>query len=462
MGENGAGKSTLARIIAGATRPDTGTILFDGKPVVIRTPLEAQALGIAIIHQELDLFQYQTVAENIIVKNPRFNERILTNRNKIRHFCLPYLQQVGLQQIDSFRLVCSLSIGEMQLVAIARALSMEARILIMDEPTSSLMDDAVDRLFQIVLQLKAASVAIVYVSHKMNEIFRICDRITILRDGVTIGTRQIAETNNDEIIRMMVGREVGQHQQIRRHASSEVLLSVTNLTTSKLKDVSFNLHRAEVIGVAGLVGSGRSELGAALFGIDQIRSGTMQLNGRLYLPHSTAEAMKQGFGLVPEDRKLEGLMMQMSILENGTAAILPQMQRFGIVNTYKETRALDNVQGRLALKFHALSDPVSSLSGGNQQKVLLARWLLLNPDVIFLDDPARGIDVAAKQDIYRMIEELAARGTGVILVSSELPELLRCSDRILVLNNGRLTATLAANTTQEEIMTAATDAAATT
>jgi ABC-type sugar transport system ATPase subunit len=345
----------------------------------------------------------------------------------------------------------------MQLLAIARALSMEARIILMDEPTSSLMGDAVERLFLLTEKLKAAGVAIVYVSHKMDEIFRICDRITVLRDGVTIGTRKIAETNVQQVIEMMVGRKVDRSVRSRHHVSSSVLLSVDKLTTAKLRGVSFQLHRGEVLGIAGLVGAGRSELGAALFGLDAVRAGTMQLEGKRFLPHSTSDAMRQGMGLVPEDRKLEGLMMQMSILENGTMAVLSRMHRFGFIERKREAREMSVIHTRLALKFTSITDPVSSLSGGNQQKTLLARWLMLNPDVLFLDDPARGIDVAAKQDIYCMIEELAASGKGVILVSSELPELIRCCDRILVLNNGRLTATLPADTTQELIMAAATE-----
>ena len=456
MGENGAGKSTLARIIAGATRASHAEIKVDGKPVTIRTPLDAQLLGIGIIYQELDLFQHLTVAENMVVRNPRFHEGTFTSKKQMQAFCLPHLRQVGLDHLDTGRMVASLSIGEMQLLAIARALSMEARIILMDEPTSSLMDDAVERLFALIEKLKAAGVAIVYVSHKMDEIFRVCDRITVLRDGVTVGTRRIAGTNIQEVIEMMVGRKVDPSARSHRQISDSVLMSVSGLTTRKLKGIEFDLHRGEVLGVAGLVGAGRSELGAALFGLDDIRSGTVKLDGRAFRPRSAVDAMSRGIGLVPEDRKLEGLMMQMSILENGTMAVLPRMQRMGFVDKNLEKREIQSILARLALKFSSLHAPVASLSGGNQQKTLLARWLMLNPDVLFLDDPARGIDVAAKQDIYRMIDELAAAGKGVLLVSSELPELLRCCDRILVLNNGRLTATLPADTTQEQIMMAAT------
>jgi ribose transport system ATP-binding protein len=456
MGENGAGKSTLARIIAGATRPDTATIRMDGQIVSIRTPLDAQMLGIGIIYQELDLFQHQSVEENIVVRNPRFREGVFTRRSLMKAFCLPYLRQVGLEHLDVRRVVSSLSIGERQLLAIARALSMEARILLMDEPTSSLMDDAVERLFSLLERLKSSGVAVVYVSHKMDEIFRICDRITVFRDGATIDTREIAETSIHEVIEMMVGRKVDLSIRSHRQISDSVLLSVSRLTTRKLTDVSFQLHRGEVLGVAGLVGAGRSELGAALFGLAPIRSGTVQVNDRDFRPRSASDAMTRGIGLVPEDRKLEGLMMQMSIVENGTMAVLPRMQSFGFIDKTQEAREMIALRTSLALKCGSLAEPVSTLSGGNQQKTLVARWLMLNPDVLFLDDPARGIDVAAKQDIYRMIDELATQGKGILLVSSELPELIRCCDRIIVLNNGRLTAAVPGNTSQEAIMTAAT------
>jgi ribose transport system ATP-binding protein len=329
------------------------------------------------------------------------------------------------------RLVETLSIAQRQLLAIARALSMNARILLMDEPTSSLPEDAVDRLFSLIRDLKQRGVAIVYVSHKMDEIFRICDRITVLRDGERIGTLETAATTPAEVVRLMVGRDVDTAAARPRRAPGEVILRVENLRTRKLQGVSFELRRGEVLGVGGLVGAGRSALGAALFGLDKVLGGTVR-GGRV--------------GLLPEDRQTQGLMPSMSVMENGTLGV-PRAR----------WRGLDAVAQRLALKCASPDDAVSTLSGGNQQKVLFARWLLRDPDVLFLDDPARGIDVAARQDIYRTIDELAAAGKGVILVSSELSELLRCSDRILVLSNGRQTAVYdAEEATPEKIMAAAT------
>ena len=456
MGENGAGKSTLAKIIAGSVRADAGTILVEGEPASIATPLDAQRFGIGIIYQELDLFPHLTAGENIVIGNLHFHEGGFVSARKIEEFCQPFLEQVGLD-CKTRKLVGELSIGQMQLLAIARALSMNARIILMDEPTSSLFDDSVETLFRLIGGLKQRGVSIVYVSHKMNEIFRICDRVTVLRDGETIGTRAIAETGVDELIRMMVARELkmgGARRKVER--SEDVLLSVAHLSTDKLHEVSFELRRGEVLGVAGLVGSGRSELGAALFGLDRRTAGEIRLRGKLVAPRSAREAIQLGIGLLPEDRKLEGLMMQMSVVENSTLAVLNRLQSFGVISSGRERAAVKPLFDDLALKCSSYSASVDSLSGGNQQKVLLTKCLLANPDVLFLDDPTRGIDVGAKEDIYQIIGKLASSGKAVIFVSSELPELLRCCDRILVLKEGRMTAIYdAAAATQEKIMASA-------
>jgi ABC-type sugar transport system ATPase subunit len=438
VGENGAGKSTLARILAGSTGADSGRILVEGQPVRISTPRDAQRLGIGIIYQELDLFRHLTVAENLTVGNLEFRG------GRMDRFSRPFLDAVGLDCGPS-RMVASLSLGQMQLVAIARALSMNARLILMDEPTSSLFEDAAERLFALIAGLKERGVAIVYVSHKMDEIFRLSDRITVLRDGVTVGTVDTPATDAAAVIRMMIGRDLEARDRSLR-TPGDIVLTVQNLCTAKLRDVSFELRRGEVLGVAGLVGSGRSELGAALFGLDRVTGGSVRKHGTL--------------GLVPEDRRYQGLMMQMSVAENGTLAVLGRMQSGGFLNRRRELREMERVGRQLGLHCRSLEDPVATLSGGNQQKVLLGRWLLVNPDILFLDDPARGIDVGAKEDIYRTIDRLAAEGKGVILVSSELPELVRCCDRILVLCEGRVAAAFdAAEATQEKIMAAATNLA---
>jgi ABC-type sugar transport system ATPase subunit len=458
MGENGAGKSTLSKILAGAVRPYTGQIEVDGKLAAIRNPLDAQALGIGIIYQELDLFPHLSVGENIVIGNLNFAEGRFVHFRKIDKFCRPYLERAGFR--GSARTVASsFPISQLQLVALARALSMQARVILMDEPTSSLTEDAACRLFDVIAGLKQTGVSIVYVSHKMDEIFRICDRATVLRDGETIGTEEIRNTTPRALIRMMVGRDLQERTRTKRSTDTGVLLSVSNLTTRKLRSVSFELKRGEVLGIAGLVGSGRSELGAALFGIDRINAGEIRLRGNGIKLRSPASAIAEGIGLLPEDRKLQGLMMQMSVLENGSMAVLRKIQRLGILRPRREASGLEPLYRELALKSPSFSAPVSTLSGGNQQKALLARWLLVDPDVLFLDEPTRGIDVGAKGDIYRIINRLANLGKGVILVSSELPELLRCSDRILVLHEGRVTGLFeTVDVTQEKIMTAATNA----
>jgi ABC-type sugar transport system ATPase subunit len=456
MGENGAGKSTLAKIIAGSIRPDAGRIVVDGQPAAISSPLDAQRFGIGIIYQELDLFPHLTVGENIVIGNLRFREGRVVRFQKIEAFCRPFLEQVGLD-CGTSQMAGSLSIGQMQLLAIARALSMNARIILMDEPTSSLFDDSVERLFRLIAEMKQRGVSIVYVSHKMDEIFRICDRVTVLRDGETIGTRVIGETSAEELIGMMVARElIPSAAGTKSKPSGEVVLSIAKLSTDKLHDVSFELRRGEVVGIAGLVGSGRSELGAALFGLDRRSGGTIQLNGKLVAPQSPREAIQLGIGLLPEDRKLQGLMMQMSVVENCTLAVLNRLQTFGFIHNSRETSEVKPLFDELALKCSSYSASAGGLSGGNQQKVLLVKCLLANPDVLFLDDPTRGIDVGAKEDIYRIIAKLATTGRAIIFVSSELPELLRCCDRIMVMKEGRVTATYnSAEATQERIMAAA-------
>jgi ABC-type sugar transport system ATPase subunit len=456
MGENGAGKSTLARICAGSHRADAGALLLEGQAVSLTGPRDAQRLGIGMVHQELDLFPHLTVGENLAIGNLGFSEGVLVDQRAIDSFCRPFLDQVGLA-VEATALVSSLSIAQQQLLVIARALSMRCRILFMDEPTSALSGDAAERLFAVMALLKRRGVAIVYVSHKMDEIFRLCDRVTVLRDGVTIGTRAIAATDKAELIRMMVGRDVDISSRSTRSKFGPVMLSVAGLTTRKLRGVSFELRQGEVLGIAGLVGAGRSALGAALFGLDPIRQGSLQLKGQTYTPKTPRAAQRAGVGLVPEDRKLQGLMLQMGVRENSTLSVLPRLSRWGLLRGARERELFRPVAERLRLKCASPDAAVGSLSGGNQQKALLARGLFADPDVLFLDDPARGIDVAAKEDIYSLIHELADSGRSILLASSELTELMRCCDRILVLNNGRVAGIFSASeATQEAIMAAAT------
>ena len=456
MGENGAGKSTLSKIIAGAEQADSADIYWRGERVQIASPMAAQRLGIGIVFQELDVFPNLSIAENIVIGNLHLERRAYVNWRELVAFTKPFLDQVGLTVGPRAR-VGDLRAGERQLVAIARALSFQANLILMDEPTSSLPEDAVERLFSVIRRLKANGVSIVYVSHKMKEILEIADRVTVLRDGATIRTRRTQETTIEEIIAMMVGRDLAARPERKGTEPGEILLSVERLKTEKIRDVSFNLRRGETLGIAGLVGAGRSELGAALFGLDRIEAGTIRLEGREIRPKSARDALEAGIGLLPEDRKLEGLMMQMSVGENTTMASLARFQKFGFLRRRSEARAAEPVHRRMRLKAASNSIDVGSLSGGNQQKVLFSKWLLKNPVVLFLDDPTRGIDIGAKQDIYAIMEELAEEGKGILFVSSELPELLDNCHRILVLCEGRSTGILdARSATQEQIMALAT------
>ncbi len=458
MGENGAGKSTFGKILGGAISATSGTLEVDGRRVSICNPIDAQRLGITIIFQELDLFSSLSVAENIAIRNLAFPERMVMSRRQMVDFCRPFLKRVGLE-INPDTMVGDLQLAHQQLVAIARALSMKARIIVFDESTSSLSEEFVDNLFHVIASLRNEGVACIFISHKMDEIFRVCDRITVLRDGKYVDTMLAAETNRADLVKKMVGREVAGRARSMSRAGDQPLLEVTNLETCVLRGITFTLYKGEVLGVAGLVGAGRGELGKALFGLSRITSGGISLYGKKFNPHSPRRAIQRGMGLVPRDRKGNGLMMQMSVLENTTMSVLSRINTFGVIRRQQEADSTKRVGAETRLQTAGLHAEVSTLSGGNQQKTLLGRWLLVDPEVHFLDDPTRGVDVGAKEDIYQLIEQEAAKGKGILLVSSELPELLRCCDRILVLSHGAQVATLdGESTTSEEILLHATSA----
>ncbi len=459
-GENGAGKSTLARILSGITAPNGGAIFLEERPVTWSGPQEARAAGVAVIPQELDLFNHLSVAENLAIGNPRLEATNWVSPRALHQAARPLLRDVGLE-LDPAVQVGRLSVSHRQLVAVARALGLEARVLFMDEPTSALTDDAVERLFNLIQRLKARGVTIVYVSHKMDEIFRICDRVSVLRDGEMIGTEACANTTIDRVIRQMVGRAVATRTPEPPAAAGRELLRVRGLSTAKLRDVSFTLERGEILGVAGLVASGRSELGRALFGLSPIQDGEMTLDDRPYRPRHPRDAAANGVALVPEDRQSEGLVAGMSIRHNATLASLSHYARAGWVRHGEESAAATQALKRCGTRYARADLPVDALSGGNQQKVLIAKWLLTRPQLCFLDDPTRGIDIGAKDDIYELMRSLAREGLGLIWVSSELPELLANARRILVLHDGRAMGILdAAQATQEQIMNLATAQAA--
>ena len=455
-GENGAGKSTLARILCGITALDEGEILLEGQPVAWAGPMAARQAGLGIILQELDLFAHLSIAENLAIGNARLEASAWVSPGALKDAARPLLHAVGLE-LDPALPLGRLSVSQWQLVAIARVLGLDAKIIFMDEPTSALTDDAVERLFGLIRRLKERGVAIVYVSHKMSEIFRICDRVSVMRDGEMIATEACATTSIDQVIQQMVGRAVATTRREKISASGATLLEARAVSTRKLRDVSFTLGRGEILGVAGLVGSGRSEVGRALFGISPITGGAIMVEGSSYAPRHPHDAVTQGIALVPEDRQKEGLVPGMSIRQNATLASLPKYSRSGWIDRAGEAAASTEALASCRTKFADQELPVRSLSGGNQQKVLIGKWLLTHPRICFFDDPTRGIDIGAKDDIYRLVAELAGNGLGVIWVSSELPELLANAHRILVLHEGRCMGILdALKATQEDIMRLAT------
>ncbi len=456
VGENGAGKSTLAKIIAGAVEPDSGELLWDGVPFRPRDPLDAQRRGVGMIFQELDLFPHLSVADNLTIGNLNAERGFLIDRRAAGRFAAPLLEEVGLD-VRPEVLLAGLSIAQTQLVAIARALGVNARLLIMDEPTSALDDEHAGRLFDLIARLKQKGVAILYVSHKMDEIFRLSDRITVLRDGRHIETTAAGETNLARVIAAMVGREIETTATKTAGGAGDVLLEVKELSSHKLRGVSFELRAGDVLGIAGLVGSGRSSLARALFGLDPTARGGIRFRGDDYLPESPAHAIHCGLGLLPEDRRTQGILPRMSVEENTTISVLSRLQSFGFVKRGQERREACEVNSRLRVTTASAETAIGTLSGGNQQKVLLARWLLADPLVMILDDPTRGVDIGAKREIHGVIRSFCDAGKGVILMSSELPELLHCSDRILVLREGQVAGVLArAAATQEQIMALAT------
>lgn len=453
LGENGAGKSTLSKIIAGVTTPDTGQIRLRGKPVGIPNPAVAQSLGIGMVFQELDLFPHLSVAENLAAANKAAGESVFVRRGALHRWCATYLEQVALD-VDPATPLHALSVSEVQLVAIARALSLRARVLLMDEPTSSLSQANVEVLFGVIDRLKRAGVAIVYVSHKMAEVQRIADRLTVLRDGMRIATLRANEADVDELIRLMVGRPLERSRRVQpQHVSQDVLLDVRSLATDFVDGISFQLRAGEVLGIAGLIGSGRSEVGAALFGLRDSKGMDASLCGRPFAPACPIEAIERGLCLVPEDRRNEALFPTLSPVENTTIATLPRLSSMGLLHADAELAAATPLHHRLNLKGVVPNACAAALSGGNQQKAIIARWLMARPRVLFLDEPTRGIDVGAKEHVYRMVTEFAETGGGVVFVSSELPELFRCCDRILILHEGRQAAVVnAADATQEQIL----------
>ena len=460
MGENGAGKSTLMKILSGVYRSDAGSIVIDGKTVDIRSTRQAEGCGIAIIHQELNLIPQLSVMENLFLGREPSRFGVIDSA-RMRREATAQLVALGAGNIDPECEAGLLSIGQQQMVEIAKALAMDARLLIMDEPTAALTEREIDTLFGLMQALKARGVAIVYVSHRMEEIFRICDKISVLRDGRFVGERVIAHTDFDEVVRMMVGREIGDRFPKRTVQPGAIRLQVDGLADERhVRDISFAVRAGEVLGVAGLMGAGRSEILKTLFGLNRRMAGTVLLDGQPVELGSPGAAIAAGLAFVTEDRKSQGLVLGMSVRENTTLVHLPHYARLGVVSDAAEQQAVAGLIEQLRIRTRDAELEVKSLSGGNQQKVVFAKWLAQPPKVLLLDEPTRGVDVGGKAEIYHIINQLAAAGVAIVMVSSELPEVMAMSNRILVIHEGRQTGLFeAATASQESIMAAATGTA---
>ena len=462
VGENGAGKSTLLKILAGAHLPDSGTIAFAGETIALTSPLEAQRRGIVTIYQEFNLVPNQTIAENVFIGREPGRANFVNWREMARQ-TREIAGRLGLA-LDPMALVRDLSVAEQQMVEIARALSMESRLIVMDEPTSALSEVEVEKLFAIVRELRDRGLSIVFVTHRLEEVKALCDRFTVLRDGRLAGSGAVAEASIDDIIKLMVGRSVDTLFERREvDEIGDVALSVSGLSRHRtaqdphatvLHEVSLEARRGEILGLAGLVGAGRTELARAIFGADPIDAGTIAIDGRPVTIHSPQDAIRHGIGLVPEDRKQQALFLALAIRANISIAALDRVSRWGaFVDEAAEADLIEQFRAKLNIRMTGPGQPVSNLSGGNQQKVVLARWLALQPQVLIVDEPTRGIDVGAKAEVHQLLYDMARSGMAVIAISSELPEVLTVSDRIVTMREGRVTGEIArAEATEERLM----------
>jgi ribose transport system ATP-binding protein len=455
VGENGAGKSTLMNILGGIIQRDSGEVFYKGQPVEFANPIESLNAGIAIIHQELAMLPSMNIIDNMFMGRMETKGGFLSWQ-KMEQLTLQYLAKVGLE-LDPYSIVRDLSISQNQLIEIAKAVSMDANLIIMDEPNSSLSESETERLFHVIEQLKNNNVAVIYVSHKINEVLRISDRISVLRDGQYIGTVEKENASVDSIIEMMVGRKVRIETRISRARSDIPLLQAENLSGNGFEDISFTLHRGEILGFAGLVGAGRSEVTRAIFGDEPIHSGQLLVGGKSVQFKLPKDAIEAGLAMVQEDRKVLSMFMDMPILYNISMAQLPKMAQNGFIKGREERRTADKFVEQLNIKLSEVHAPVNSLSGGNQQKTVLARWLASNPQILILDEPTHGVDVGAKSEIYQLMRNLAEAGIGILLISSELPEVMAMSDRVVVMREGRLAGILEhAEITENKIMALAT------
>lgn len=451
VGENGAGKSTLMKVLAGVYQPDGGQILIDGKPVQIDNPIEAKENGIILIHQELSLAHEMSVAENIFLGALPRTRWGMVDWKELDDRVGTILRKLNADWTPRTR-IGSLSIAKQQMCEIARALTHSARIVVFDEPTASLTDAEKVVLFDVIRDLKAEGVGVVYISHRMEEIFRITDRISVLRDGSYRGTLASAETDEDEITRMMIGRSLDLHmRKTEQVQTGDVALEVEGLSCGRLfREASFKIHAGEIVGFYGLIGAGRTEIAETLFGLRQPTAGTIRLGGEEVEIGSPTEAIEQGISLVPENRKEQGLVLGMNCRDNITLPQIDDLTAGPFVANGAEVAIYDMYRDRLAIKAPTWRTPVASLSGGNQQKIVIGKWLSMKPNVLILDEPTRGIDVGSKSEIHKLIREFAAQGFAVIVISSEMPEVMSVSDRIIAMYQGRITRTFTADEVTED------------
>jgi ribose transport system ATP-binding protein len=461
MGENGAGKSTLMKILAGAYQPDSGEIILDGKPVQFRTPHEARLAGIGIIYQELTVAPNLTVSGNVFLGSELKRFGFMKDTAEMDRKTQEVLDRLG-ARFKATQRAAHLAVAEQQQVEIARALFYKSRVLVMDEPTAALSDRETDRLFEVVRQLRSEGMAIIYISHRMAEVYELADRLSVLRDGEYVGELMRSEFSADKVIEMMVGRRLEDFYEHAKHLAGRVVLEVKNMSDgNRVKNVNFQLRQGEVLGLAGLVGAGRTELARLIFGADKRKSGEVHLDGKKLRINKPQDAIRAGIGYVPEDRKLQGVFLQMSSGENITMNILERCSTGGVLNFKKLTDRANAEVRAMRVRTASLKQRAGGLSGGNQQKLLLARWLEINPRVLILDEPTRGVDVGAKAEIYALIQQLLEKGMAVLFISSELPEIVGVCDRVLVMREGEITGEVGGETgieiTQQNIMKFATD-----
>ena len=450
-GENGAGKSTLMKILTGIYQRDEGEIIYNGKSVVFKNPRDAQEAGIAIVHQELNLMNHLTAAQNIFIG--RESEGFFLNDRVINQKTEELFKELKLN-IKPTELVGNLSVGKQQMIEIAKAISFKSNILILDEPTAALTEAETKELFRIMDELKSKGVSMVYISHRMDEIFKITDRITVMRDGEFIKELKTKETNMDEVIKAMVGRNVTSKKKEKSNVKkdAEVVLEVNGLVSKDVNNVSFDLKKGEILGFAGLMGAGRTETARLLFGADPKHGGTIKVNGKEVSIKSTTDAVKAGIGYLSEDRKRFGLATGLSVAENAVLANLENFTKSIIVDDEKIKNSTNEYIEKIKIKTPSIDQLIKNLSGGNQQKVIIAKWLIKDADILIFDEPTRGIDVGAKSEIYNLMNELVADGKSIIMISSELPEILRMSDRVAVMCEGRLTKVLDIKDADQEII----------